>query len=125
MSLNISKGNMYEFITHTWNTVKGACYHDCSYCYMKRRGRLNPVRFDQKELKEFDRDMIKYGEGQFIFVGSSCDMFANNILEEWIIDTIKHCDKYDNRYMFQTKNPKNIRRILTYQSHLSIVPKWN
>jgi len=116
---------MYEFITHTWNTVKGACYHDCSYCYMKRRGRLNPVRFDQKELKEFDRDMIKYGEGQFIFVGSSCDMFANNILEEWIIDTIKHCDKYDNRYMFQTKNPKNIRRILTYQSHVCVTLETN
>ena len=26
---------MYEFITHTWNPIKGKCYHDCSYCYMK------------------------------------------------------------------------------------------
>lgn len=25
MSLNKSKGNMYEWITHTWNTVKGEC----------------------------------------------------------------------------------------------------
>jgi len=30
MSLNISKGNMYEFITHTWNTIKCECNHDCS-----------------------------------------------------------------------------------------------
>lgn len=28
MGLNISKGNMYEFVTHTWNIIKGKCYHD-------------------------------------------------------------------------------------------------
>lgn len=33
MGLNVSKGNMYEFITHTFNTIKGKCYHDCSYCH--------------------------------------------------------------------------------------------
>lgn len=73
MGLNTSKGNMYEFITHTWNTIKGECYHDCSYCYMKRFGKLNKVRFDAKELK------TDLGTGNFIFVGSSCDMFAENI----------------------------------------------
>ena len=35
MNLNQSKGNMYEFITHTWNPIKDRCYHDCAYCYMK------------------------------------------------------------------------------------------
>jgi len=45
MGLNKSSGNMYEFITHTWNTVKGACEHDCSYCYMKRWGKLNRFRY--------------------------------------------------------------------------------
>ena len=45
------KSNMYQFIDATWNTVKGECYHDCSYCYMKRWGKLNKVRFDEKELK--------------------------------------------------------------------------
>ncbi len=98
--LNESKGNMYEWITHTWNTVKGACPHDCSYCYMKRWGKLNPVRFDEKELK------TDLGNGNFIFVGSSCDMFAEDIPYEWITKTLEHCNQYDNNYLFQSKNPK-------------------
>ena len=51
MALNKSAGNMYDFVTHTWNTVKGLCPHGCSYCYMKRWGTQNPVRFDAKELR--------------------------------------------------------------------------
>lgn len=98
MSLNISKGNMYEFITHTWNTIKGECKHDCSYCYMKRWGKLKPIRFDEKELK------TDLGSGNFIFVGSSNDMFGcGNI--EWMDRTLQHCRKFDNNYFFQSKNP--------------------
>lgn len=99
MALNISKGNMYDFVTHTWNAIKGECFHDCSYCYMKRWGKLKPVRLDEKELK------TDLGSGNFIFVGSSCDMFAENIPEEWIRKVLAHCQKFDNRYLFQTKNP--------------------
>ena len=71
MGLNESKGNMYEFVTHTWNTVKGRCPHDCSYCYMKRWGKQRDPYFDRRELK------TDLGEGNFIFVGSSCDIFAD------------------------------------------------
>jgi DNA repair photolyase len=106
MSLNISKGNMYDFVTHTWNTVKGECFHDCSYCYMKKWGKLKPVRFDKKELK------TDLGKGNFIFVGSSCDMFAENIPDEWIRETLLHCSDFDNKYLFQTKNPE---RFMNYQ----------
>lgn len=102
MGLNISKGNMYEFITHTWNTIKGECFHDCSYCYMKRWGKLKPVRFDEKELK------TDLGIGNFIFVGSSCDMFAENIPDEWIKKTLKHMEKFDSKYLLQTKNPQRV-----------------
>lgn len=49
--LNEATGNMYTWITHTWNTVKGECPHGCIYCYMKRFGKQKPVRFDEKELK--------------------------------------------------------------------------
>lgn len=112
MGLNISKGNMYKFITHTWNTVKGECFHDCSYCYMKRWGKLNKVRFDSKELK------TDLGNGNFIFVGSSCDMFAENIPDEWINKTLEHCQKFDNKYLFQTKNPK---RILNFKLPKSVI----
>lgn len=36
MGLNKAKGEMYKFVTHTWNTVKGECFHNCRYCYMKK-----------------------------------------------------------------------------------------
>lgn len=102
MGLNISKGNMYDFVTHTWNTVKGKCSHDCSYCYMKRWGKLKNVRVDEKELN------TDLGEGNFIFVGSGNDLFSENILQDWIFKTIEHCNKYNNQYLFQSKNTKRL-----------------
>lgn len=100
MGLNESKGNMYNFVTHTWNAVKGKCPHDCSYCYMKRWGKLRDVRLDESELK------TDLGEGNYIFVGSSCDMFAETMRNGWILDTLIHCSMYSkNKYLFQTKNP--------------------
>lgn len=119
MGLNVSKGNMYRFITHTWNTVKGKCQHNCSYCYMKRFGTLKPVRFDEKELR------TNLGAGNFIFVGSSNDMWADNIPEEWIRRTLSHCDLFDNWYLFQTKNPRNIRRILPSNSSVCVTLETN
>lgn len=93
---------MYDFVTHTWNTVKGECFHDCSYCYMKRWGKLKPVRFDEKELK------TDLGTGNFIFVGSSCDMWAKDIPDHWIRKTLKHMEQFDNKYLLQTKNPERV-----------------
>lgn len=106
MGLNKSNGNMYDWVTHTWNVIKGECYHDYSYCYMKRWGKLNPVRFDKKELK------TDLGKGNFIFVGSSCDMFAEDIPEEWIVKVLDYCDRFDNRYLFQTKNPDRFNEFI-------------
>lgn len=108
MGLNKQRGNMYNFISHTWNVVKGKCPHECSYCYMKvfPRGEL---RFDEKELK------TDLGEGNFIFVGSSCDMFADKIKKEWIFKILEHCKNYPkNKYLFQTKNPKRFHYFLSW-----------
>jgi DNA repair photolyase len=100
MSFRKQTGNMYEFVTHTWNVIKGECEHDCTYCYMKRFP-LGELRFDKEELK---RDL---GEGNFIFVGSSNDMWSDSIPTEWIVDVMYHCEKYYlNKYLFQSKNPK-------------------
>jgi len=97
--LNKQKGNMYPWITHTWNVIKGECPHDCSYCYMKR--------YHQKAL-HFDAVTMKttnLGRDNKIFVGSSCDMWANDIPTEWIADVLYMCREFDNTYLFQTKNP--------------------
>ena len=122
MPLNKVKigSNMYQgWITHTWNTVKGMCPHGCSYCYMKRFPQ-KPIRFDEKELN------TDLGENNFIFVGSSCDMWATDIPNDWIVKTLQHCGKYDlNKYLFQTKNPENIRRILVYESSVCVTLETN
>ena len=102
MALNESKGNMYYFVSHTWNPIKGKCSHDCGYCYMKRWGNQKPIHLDEKELK------TDLGEGNFIFVGSSCDLFADDVPGQWIIQVLNHCNKFNNNYLFQTKNPMRI-----------------
>ena len=100
MGLNKAKGNMYGFITDTWNVIKGACPHDCSYCYMKKWGRLRNIHFDEKELR------TDLGINKFIFVGSSCDIWASNISIDWINRILeKTFDAKENKYLFQTKNP--------------------
>lgn len=102
MTLNKSKGNMYGFVTHTWNPIKGKCVHDCSYCYMKR--------FKQKELR-FDRKEIddNLGENNFIFIGSSTDMFASDVCGIWIRQVLLKCMNHPkNKYLFQTKNPPRL-----------------
>lgn len=106
MGLNKQKGNMYGFVTHTWNAVKGKCPHNCEYCYMKRFPQKE-LRLDEKEFKiNFGLDKYK-----IIFVGSSTDMFANDIPTEWILQILTTTEKVtklsENRikFLFQSKNP--------------------
>ena len=100
MGLNKQKGNMYPFVTHTLNFIKGKCPHDCLYCYMKIY-RQPELHFDVRELK------TNLGHGNFIFAGSSCDMWADGIDAFWIDSVLKHCRDNDayNKYLFQSKNP--------------------
>jgi len=96
---------MYPFITHTFNAIQGKCPHGCQYCYMRRFGEQKPVRFKPSELK------TNLGKDNFIFVGSSCDMFAEEIDLDWIVDTLKYCGRYKNKYLFQTKNPEKLYKL--------------
>jgi len=97
---SIEKGritDVYNIKTSTENYIaNGFIVHNC---YMKRfpQGEL---RFDEKELK------TDLGKGNFIFVGSSCDMFADNVEGMAIWKTLLYCSEFDNTYLFQTKNPK-------------------
>lgn len=101
MGLNKTKGNMYSFISHTWNPIKGRCEHDCIYCYMKKWGKPLPdLRLDEKDLK------TDLGKGNFIFVGSGTDMFCKCVSDEWRYKVLYKCKlNPKNRYLFQTKNP--------------------
>lgn len=106
MGLNKSVGNMYEWVTHTWNPVKG-CKFDCSYCYIKSNPRysLEP-RFSEREMK------TDLGSGKIIFVGSMCDMFGDWVPDEWIERVLEYCNKFENGYLFQSKNPLRFHAFL-------------
>ena len=97
--LRESKGNMYTWVTHEWNPIKGECSHGCSYCYMKRWGKQNPIHLCLGEFKD------NLGEGKTIFVVSGSDLFADNVPEGWILKTLDHCKSFNNTYLFQSKNP--------------------
>ena len=105
---------MYKFVNYTWNPIKGKCLHDCSYCYMKQiNPNANPPRLAEYELN------TDLGCGRAIFIGSSTDMFAEDIPSEWIARVLDYC--YQNRnmllpnaYLLQSKNPK---RFLEFINH--------
>ena len=110
--INKSKGNMYKFITNTWNPIKGKCLHDCTYCYMKSIPQYSKPLFIESE-------MTTPLNGKSIFIGSSTDVFANNIPSEWIDKILNHCmEEYDKRncqsFLLQSKNPK---RFLEFINH--------
>lgn len=108
-------GNMYQFVTHTWNVVKGKCYHNCKYCSLKKWGEQKDTFFDERELNS------DLGSDRFIFVGSACDMFAKNIALSDIRKVLDHCKKYDNKYLFQSKNPIRIYTSKEYLPKNSII----
>ena len=85
MPPNRQTGNMYAFVSHTFNIIKGRCPHGCTYCYMLAFLQ-KALRFDYKELK------TNLGSGRYIFVGSSTDMWAQAVT--------------------QVKQKDNLRRIL-------------
>lgn len=113
MSLNKTKGNMYGFITHTWGPITGFCPHDCIYCYMKSMVpdyQNVPLQLKDKYINDF------LGAGRFIFVGQTCDMFAEMVPDEWLKAVLKQTRKFDNnQYLFQSKNPA---RMLKYCNDL-------
>jgi hypothetical protein len=62
-----------------------------------------PIHLDEREMK------TNLGSGNFIFVGSSCDMFADDVPDEWLSRIFMYI--YDNNfcnntYLWQTKNPE-------------------
>lgn len=105
-----SSGNMYSWVTHTWNPVKGRCFHGCSYCFMTKwkNSHQKDIHIDDAEF------MTDLGAGNFIFVGSSVDLWAIDVPDEWILQVLDYCDRFDSRYLFQSKNPD---RFLTFATH--------
>jgi DNA repair photolyase len=116
MGLNKSKGNMYPHISHTWNPLGGKCPHACTYCSTNKLMRYpvikekysGPPRLIEKELT------TNLGKGNFIFVCAQNDLFAKGVSDDIIMRVLEHCKKYDNKYLYQTKNPERFHDFLHY-----------
>lgn len=99
MSLNKSTGNMYSFCNYTWNPIGGLCPFDCSYCFMKRF-KLGELTLRKHFLKD---SLVDRGT---VFVGSSCDMWADEVPDEWIVEVLEYCHRFpETKFLFQSKNP--------------------
>lgn len=110
MVLNIQKGNMYDWLNATWNPISGRCPQGCIYCFMitkwdywKSKKNILGIKQILNE-KTLNDDL---GTGNFIFVGSSTDMFAKDVPSEWIEKVLEKCRAAPgNEYLFQSKNPE-------------------
>ena len=119
LALNKSTGNMYKFVTHTWNPIKGICYHQCRYCYMRYLLNEPFLRPPVLVEGEFSRNL---NEAKVLFVGSSIDMFAKDIPDEWITKILDHCASFNEDkpegghivFLLQSKDPA---RILQFAHH--------
>ena len=122
MTLNKPQGNMYEFITHTWNPIRGKCFHGCSYCYMQGKWSRSYQYLDTSELTG------TFKSGQFIFIGSSTDFCSQKVESEWIKQVFNFCYKNNPidifgeraKFLLQTKNPE---RLLDFINHPLLNPE--
>lgn len=115
--LKKSTGNMYPWVTHTKSFLRGKCPHACSYCYVQAMASRFPnlrlrysgdVTLDCNELQE------NLGRNRTIFVEHMSDLFAREVPSEWISMVLRICSTYQNRYVFQTKNPARFSDFLAH-----------
>jgi protein gp37 len=107
----MSKKTSIEWADKTWNPINGRCPNACDYCYMWGRCGIgnrfkkvhdHPLRLDEKKLAS----VPKSGR---VFVGSSTDMWADDVPNEWILNTLIKCQSHKSinaSFFFLTKVPK-------------------
>ena len=119
-TLRVATGNMYKFVTHTWNPIKGVCYHQCRYCYMNV---LRPKNYECAPVMVDNEFEIDLNVGKVIFVGDGIDMFAENVPDEWILRVLDHCAGFNDQragqkkivFLFQSKNPSRFLQFLDHR----------
>jgi hypothetical protein len=112
---NSKQGNMYPWIDECWCPLRGACPHQCSYCYVPSTaaGRCGlysgPLTLSGKSMRWMPRP-----ETKTVFVGYMNDLFAGAMPTNWIDQVLEHCRTFaaDRVLVFQTKNPRRALRFL-------------
>jgi len=76
---------------------------------MKKWGEQPPLHIDERDLE------TNLSEGNFIFVGHTIDLFADDVPADWVEEVLCQLTLYPkNRYLLQSKNPK---RFLDFFGH--------
>jgi len=116
MGLKKPTGNMYPFIDWIWNPVRGYCHHGCKYCYVKRV--MNHYNIKQRKPHLVPAELrCDLGHNNYIFVCSGTDLFGENVSYDHICSVLQRAEQFpDNTFLFQTKNPQNIRPFLNLLS---------
>lgn len=124
MALSKAKGNMYNWVTHTWSCLDGECPHKCSYCYVmtgivKRYPSLKAKYSGSPRLSR-DFGATNLGEGKTIFVCHTNDLFAEGVPNSVVESVMNKCAKFpNNTYVFQSKNPKRMYLYLSKVENLN------
>ena len=111
MGLNkVKQGSqMYQgWITHTWNPLAGKCLHNCSYCSTNRLRKRFPIisdKYSGKPRVQKSEMKTNLGKDNYIFIVGQNDLFADDVPNEVIVEILDYCKKFNNKYLFQTKNP--------------------
>jgi len=97
-----------EWCDYSINPVKGLCPMACPYCYaraMYKRFKWNPeIRLD---LSVFDP--VTFVEGKRIFVGSTMELFHDDIPDDWRWGIFEYCKvRKQHTFIFLTKQPQNL-----------------
>jgi DNA repair photolyase len=111
MSLKKPTGNMYPFIDWIWNPIRGKCFHNCKYCYVKRAA--NKYKRPQTKLRLVDSELrTNLGSNNFIFICSGCDLFAENVPFDILKAVIDRTLLFpENKYLLHTKNPERVLQL--------------
>jgi DNA repair photolyase len=116
--------NMYDFVNgKTWNPIGGECWHKCHYCYVSSlKDRFPAIKKKYSGDPYLDDKAFKsLGKGHFYFVGSMVDFLADNVPDWMIIKSLEHCQKYDNQYLLQTKNPRRFNQFTNFYPEKTIL----
>jgi DNA repair photolyase len=116
--------NMYDWVDNTRNFIGGECPHKCSYCYVKsmnypavKERYVGKIRLLESEFKK----PLKSKSGKPIFVGSCFDMWAKDVPDNMILRALYYLRKFDNQYIFQSKNPYRFVEMISTISNLDIL----
>lgn len=116
-------GNMYSWTSgksgKTINPLGGECPHKCKYCYVPHMvQKFHSIEKKYSGKIKLENNVLKKkinGKGGTVFICSMNDLFASEVPNEFIIKILKWTNSEpENKYLFQSKNPKRMKEYISF-----------